>query len=456
MSTNEELPKDSFGQKNALFIKLTFIAFVTLLLLIPSAMINNLISERKNTKFEAISEIGEKWGKEQTIIGPVLTIPFKKITKIRNTENSTEEFIERIHQIHILPESLSINSKIIPQRLYRGIFEVAVYDSQTAFKGSFSAFDPLSLGVQPHELMLDQAFISIGISDMRGIQNQVEMNFGTEESLFLSGAEVHDKELIPSGIHAPVTLSLNEKKTPNSEFSFDLNLKGSDHIYFTPVGKNTNAQVTSSWSSPSFNGEYLPEIDGKTVSGDGFKASWNIIDLNRNFPQNWTNQKQDIKAASFGVDLFIPADNYQRTERSIKYAILFISLTFLVFFFVEIMNNKSVHPVQYILVGLALCLFYTLLLAISEHSSFNIAYLFASILTLIAVAGYCHSILRNNQFTLLLSGVLAVLYGFIFVIIQLEDLALLAGSFGLFIILSLVMFFSRKIDWYSINQAIRI
>lgn len=452
MSNQEEQPKTPFGQKHALFIKLSFISIITLILLIPSAMIKGLITERKHTKSEAVAEIGEKWGKEQTITGPVLTIPYKDHVVVKNADTEHVEIIERVKQLHILPESLFVNSKITPQRLHRGIFEVAVYDSHTTFKGSFANFDPLSLDIEPEDLILDKAFLSIGVSDMRGIQKQVQIMWNEKNTSFKSGTELSNRDLLGSGIHAPVSLSLNENLVSTSNFTFNLDLKGSDHIYFTPVGKTTQVQMASSWTSPSFSGEYLPETDGKVIDDKGFKASWNIIDLNRDFPQAWTYQKQDIKTSAFGVNLFIQADNYQRSERSIKYAILFIGLTFLVFFFVEIMNKRAVHPLQYILVGLALCLFYTLLLSISEHSSFNFAYIISSGMTLALVGGYTRAILKNNQFTFLLSGVLAVLYVFIFVIIQLENLALLTGSLGLFCILCLVMYFSRKIDWYSLNE----
>ncbi|MBO6524004.1 MAG: cell envelope integrity protein CreD [Balneolaceae bacterium] len=452
MSNQEELPKTPFGQKHALFIKLSFISAITLILLIPSAMIKGLITERKQTKSEAVAEIGEKWGKEQIITGPVLTIPYKDHLVLKNSDTEHVEIIERVKQLHILPESLFVNSKIIPQRLHRGIFEVAVYDSQTTFEGNFANFDPLTLDINPENLLLDKAFLSIGVSDMRGIQKQVQIAWDEKSISFQSGTEISNRELLGSGIHAPVVVSMDGNTMNTSKFLLNLELKGSDHVYFTPVGKTTHIQMASSWTSPSFSGEYLPETEGKIINDDGFKASWNIIDLNRDFPQAWTNQKQNIKASAFGVNLFIPADNYQRSERSIKYAILFIGLTFLVFFFVEIMNKRAVHPLQYILVGLALCLFYTLLLSISEHSSFNFAYILSAGMTLALVGGYTRAILKNTHFTLLLSGVLAMLYGFIFVVIQLEDLALLTGSLGLFLILGLVMYFSRKIDWYSLNE----
>lgn len=454
MINEEEVQEKSKTNRNPLITKISFIVIVTVVLLIPTAMIKGVITDRQNNKSEAVSEVGRKWGEQQTIVGPVLTIPYKKLVSQSNSTTDRVETLEVIEQVYILPEALSIESDITPQRLERGIFEVAVYDSQTTFKGSFESFDPNSLNISFDDLLIEQAFVSIGISDMRGIQDQVILNWNGENETFTTSSGVRDKKLIYSGINALVNLKQSNRKTEQATFSFNLDLKGSSYIYFTPVGKKTEVAITSPWSSPSFKGEFLPTQ--REVTDDGFNASWNIVDLNRNFPQVWTDAKHDVKAAAFGVDLFIPADNYQKAERSIKYSILFISLTFMVFFFVEIMNKRSVHPIQYILVGLALCLFYTLLLSISEHSPFNLAYLISAGMTLALVSGYSKAILRNTNLMLLLTGVLTVLYSFIFIIIQMEDMALLTGSLGLFFILTLVMYYSRKIDWYTVNNAIKV
>lgn len=453
MNNQEEVQEKSKSNKNPLLTKISFIVIITVLLLIPTAMIKGIITDRQDNKSEAISEVGRKWGEQQIIVGPILTIPYKKLVRKSNSTFEKMETMEVIEQIHILPEVLSIESDIIPQRLERGIFEVAVYDSQTTFKGSFESFDPNSLNINFDDLLIDQAFVSIGISDMRGIQDQVLLNWNGENETFTTSSGILDKELIYSGINALVELKQSDRKTKETAFSFNLDLKGSSYIYFTPVGKKTEVAISSLWNSPSFKGEFLPTK--REVTDDGFNASWNIVDLNRNFPQAWTDSKHNVKAAAFGVDLFIPADNYQKAERSIKYSILFIALTFMVFFFVEIMNKRAVHPIQYILVGLALCLFYTLLLSISEHSPFNLAYIISAGMTLALVTGYSKAILRNTNLMLMLAGVLSVLYSFIFIIIQMEDMALLTGSLGLFFILTLVMYYSRKIDWYTANNAIK-
>jgi inner membrane protein len=445
--------KRSFSERNTVMIKAVFIAIITLLLLIPAAMISNLVYERQNTKNEAINEIGEKWGKEQTLTGPFLTIPFTKHIKRYSPKDSTDVWIERTDYLNMLPENLNVSGSIAPEKRYRGIFEVIVYNSDISLDGDFSTLNIKDFDIESKDLHLDNAFLSIGISDLRGIEEQIDLKWGENTKVFNPGTITTN--IISSGINAPLNISVNSNGDILSEpFAFNLKLKGSEYLRFVPVGKITDVELKSDWNTPSFDGAFLP--DHRTVSDSGFVANWNILHLNRNYPQAWLNSEHRVQESAFGVDLLLPVDNYKKSERSIKYAILFIGLTFLVFFFIEIINKKRVHPIQYILVGLALCLFYTLLLSISEHSTFNFAYLISSVLTIGLISAYTKTVLKSNSLTGLMSGILTILYLFIYVIIQLEDYALLMGSIGLFIILALVMYFSRKIDWYEINNEMKL
>ncbi|MFY0698547.1 MAG: cell envelope integrity protein CreD [Balneola sp.] len=445
--------KQSFSERNTVMIKAVFIAIITLLLLIPAAMISNLVYERQNTKDEAINEIGEKWGKEQTITGPFLTIPFTKHIKRYSPKDSTDVWIERTDYLNMLPENLNISGSIAPEKRYRGIFEVIVYNSDISLDGDFSTLNIKDFDIKAKDLHLNNAFLSIGISDLRGIEEQIDLKWGENTKVFNPGTLTTN--IISSGINAPLNISVNSNGDILSEpFAFNVKLKGSEYLRFVPVGKITDVELKSDWSTPSFDGAFLP--DHRTVSDSGFVANWNVLHLNRNYPQAWLNSEHRVQESAFGVDLLLPVDNYKKSERSIKYAILFIGLTFLVFFFIEIINKKRVHPIQYILVGLALCLFYTLLLSISEHSTFNFAYLTSSVLTIGLISAYTKTVLKSTSLTGLMSGILTILYLFIYVIIQLEDYALLMGSIGLFIILALVMYFSRKIDWYEINNEVKL
>jgi len=226
-----------------------------------------------------------------------------------------------------------------------------------------------------------------------------------------------------------------------------LDLNGSSSLYFIPIGKETNVSLTSAYKTPSFDGAFI--TDSNIVDNKGFKANWKVLNLNRNFPQEWTNSAYNISEAAFGVNLLIPVDHYQKSMRSAKYAIMFILLTFLVFLFTEILNGFKIHPVQYLLVGLALIIFYTLLLSISEHVGFTWAYLISSGAIILLISLYSKTIFKENRLMALLAGILIILYGFLFVILRSEDYALLIGSIGLFIVLCVIMYLSRKIKWYG-------
>jgi inner membrane protein len=226
-----------------------------------------------------------------------------------------------------------------------------------------------------------------------------------------------------------------------------LNINGSESINFIPVGKQTNVDLDSDWANPSFEGSFLPNT--RDINETGFNASWKVLHLNRSYPQQWIGTKYNIDESSFGVKLLLPVDHYQKSLRSVKYAIMFISLTFLIFFFTEILNKKRIHPIQYLLVGLGLSVFYTLLVSLSEQINFNLAYLLASLSIITLITAYSYSMLKNIKLTVIVAFVLSVLYTFLFTVIQLQDYSLLLGSIGLFLALAIVMYLSRKVDWYS-------
>ncbi|AEL25769.1 cell envelope integrity protein CreD [Cyclobacterium marinum] len=431
--------------KTNIYFKVTTITFIGLLLLIPTFMIENLISEREWTQDEAIREVSAKWGEEQTISGPFISIPYHRYVKQFSQKDSIEKIVQIKEHLHVLPTKLNISGNINPEKRHRGIYEIVVYNSKLDISGTFNQFDLKALDIQTEDILFDQMQFVVGINDLRGIEKQVSLNWNKEKVSFNSGVPTND--IVGSGINASLAINPNVDKIYNFDLSLDL--KGSQKLYFTPVGKVTDINLSSEWSNPSFNGAFLP--DNREVNDKGFNADWNILHLNRNYPQIWAGSQHSIDPSSFGIDLLLPVDNYQKTYRSIRYAILFIGFTFLVFFFIEVLNKIFIHPIQYILAGVSLIVFYTLLLSISEHLKFNLAFIVSAIATLSLIAGYVRAILKSGKLTMLITGILAVLYTFIFVIIQLQDYALLIGSIGLFIILGLVMYFSRKIDWYNIN-----
>lgn len=430
--------------KSNIFFKIGIIIVITLILLIPTVLVQELIHERENVQEQAIEEVSSKWGNGQTITGPFVSVPYDKFIK-RTLTDSTSEIVTLKKWAHFLPEQLNIEGKVAPEKRYRGIFEVVVYESLLSLNGSFNQFDFDQLEVECKNVHFDQATFNVGVSDLRGIETQVSLNWNNKASLFNPSTSTND--LVKSGINA--NIKIDKDDSLNYEFNVELDLKGSQHLYFVPVGKITDINIASDWSTPSFTGEYLP--DTRIINDSGFTANWNILHLNRNYPQSWIGSQHNVSYSSFGTDLLLPVDGYKKSHRVARYSILFIVLTFLVFFFVEIMNKVFIHPIQYLLVGIALVLFYSLLLSFSEHILFNFSYILAAVLTLFLVTGYTMAILKSKTLSLLILGILTILYTFIFIIIQMEDYALLIGSIGIFIILGIVMFFSRKIDWYDIK-----
>ncbi len=431
--------------KNSLYFKIGTIVVIALMLLIPTSMISGLIKERENTKNLAISEVSAKWGTNQTISGPFISIPYHKYVKEYSAKDSKEKVVLIKDYITILPTQLNIDGEIAPEKRNRGIYDIVVYNSKINVIGKFNNINFAEIDVPLSNIQFDKARLVLGIDDLRGIEEQVNLNWAQNTYSFNPGVSSND--VVSTGINSLVNFSSSDSASYN--FSFSLNLKGSQFLYFTPVGKVTDINIKSAWQNPSFNGAFLP--DSRSVSDSGFVANWNVLHLNRNYPQIWTGSSYGISQSAFGIDLLLPVDSYQKSNRSIKYAILFIGFTFLVFFFIEVLNKVYIHPIQYILVGIALVVFYTLLLSISEHLKYNLSFVISAVATLVLIAGYVKAILKSTQLTMLLSGILTVLYTFIFIIIQLQDFALLIGSIGIFIILGLVMYFSRKIDWYSLS-----
>ena len=421
--------------------KLMSIGVLILLLLIPKSMINSLIVEREIRMEETVQEVTDKWSRRQTVSGPILTIPYKK--NIESEDGTTLKTV--IKEATFLPEVLKIESNVIPEERYYGIFKVIVYKATLKFQGRFPQADFSEWDINDSDVLWTKASLNVGISDLRGIEKQVHLNIKDINIPFQPG--VIETGLFQSGIHIPMQESIH--KLINHDFSMDISLKGSQQLFFVPVGKNTEVSMISSWKDPSFIGSFLPNHD---ISKDGFKATWQVLHFNRNFPQRWANTNYDIEGSKFGVNLLVAANHYQKSLRSSKYSILVITLSFLMFFLIEVTQKLRIHAFQYILIGLTLMIFYTLLLSISEHLGFNLAYWISCLSVIGLISFYSSAVLSNKRLAYLLAGSLTMIYGFIFIIIQIETYALLVGSVGLFLILALTMYYTRKISWYRASH----
>jgi inner membrane protein len=426
------------GIKNSLGVRLFIIAVLTLVLLIPAIMIQPLISERKDRRDKAANEISENWGSEQVLTGPIVSIPFNFYVK-----DDKDNVVPTVRYAHFLPEDLNIRGVINPEIRYRGIYEVVVYNSAITISGGFNPQDLGELNIPSKEIIWKDAFLSLGISDMKGIKDFVSIDWNNEK--YSANPGIETKDILSSGISIKPHMTDNNTKY---NFNIEISLNGSYGLLFSPVGKETLVELSSDWSHPSFTGNFLP-ID-REVNENGFISKWKILHLNRNFPQKWVGSQFKVTDSLFGVNLLLSVDEYQKTMRTAKYAIMFISLTFLTFFMIELLSKKVTHPIQYLLIGFALLVFYTLLLSLSEYIIFKYAYLLASAAIIILISLYSKSVLVNKLQTLIIPGILVILYGYLYIILQLQDYALLMGSLGLFVVLAFVMYLTRKIDWFTI------
>lgn len=447
--------QNKFGNwlKTSLTARMLMVGFLTLVLLIPLIFVQELIRERSIRQREVINEINQQWGNEVLVYGPILKIPYKtyleKTVTDSNTKKVVTETIENIEYMYFFPETLNINSQINPEKKKRGIYTTAVYNSGVQISGQFELPNFKDLEINIKDVLWNKANIIIQTSNVKGV-NRATLKLNDSNYTLTSKYKGSNSNTYNAlTMHSLETKHINNSvslATENLTFLVDFSIKGSEQIRFIPIGKTTEAQITSNWKTANFFGEFLPYNNDK-ISDTGFDAKWKVLELNRPFSQTHKNYLPELNEFAFGVNFMIPVDEYQKSDRSTKYGFLVIGLTFLIFFLIQSLSKINIHPFQYLMIGLALVMFYTLLISISEHSSFLKAYILAGTSVIILITFYSKSILKNIKFPIFIAAALTALYTFIFVIIQMENYALLVGSIGLFLILAAVMFVSRKIDW---------
>lgn len=417
------------------------VAVLVLLLLIPLAMVQDLVREREYRKDEAVNEVSATWGGSQTITGPLISVPYQATVRV-DLGDGRSEMRNVTHYAHFLPEKLDVQTTLDPEKRHRGIYDVVVYKGHIDVSASFPKMSEL-LPTVASALRWNEASLCMGISDLRSIKQQVSARVDGQQLAFEPGLPSND--LMASGLSVPFPLD-SASLDRTFDLSILLELNGSGSFRVVPVGRNTSVHVVSTWPDPSFQGAFLP--DSSSISKDGFTAHWSVLHLNRPYPQEFTGSRNmELAESAFGPDLILPVDEYQKSTRATKYGLMLIVMVFLVFFFVEVLQKLRIHPIQYLLVGLALCIFYTLLIALSEHIGFSAAYITAALAVIGLVVFYARSVFKQMKATQLLGLVMVLVFGFMFTVINQEDYALLIGSVGLFIVLAIVMAVSRKIDW---------
>jgi inner membrane protein len=409
-------------------------------------MIGGLVAERQERRQAAVTEVSSKWGNVQSIIGPVLIVPYT----YRSTETSASGLqITRTETRNaiFLPEQLRVRGSIDAELRHRGIFSIPVYKVGLTLEGEFTRPSFAELGLEPAGVAWERAQLAIGISDARAIQQETAVTWNGKPVSFLPGTGAFTDG--GTGIHAVVGLANGGQR---AQFSFPLSLNGSLGVYLTPFAQNTIVELQSNYGHPSFQGNWLPVE--RSVSDAAFRAKWSIPFLGRNYPQAWkaeVGMRKEIDGSRFGVELVNPVDHYRMAERSVKYAGLFILLTFATLWLIEVLAGVRVHPIQYLLLGGALCLFYLLELSLSEHLGFPLAYTVASFSVVALVAGYSVVVLHHIRRALFVIAVVSLLYAYLYILLMNEDYALLIGSVGLFLILAAIMYATRRVDWYAVG-----
>ncbi|MGB4857701.1 MAG: cell envelope integrity protein CreD [Dokdonella sp.] len=429
---------------NSATFKVFAIGFLALLMLIPLAQVNDLVYERSQRADTATATIASRWGGEQILGGPVLVVPVRQ----RVLRGNKVEVI--VVYETILPDRLMIGGPLLPELRRYGIYDTPVYTAKLQLEGAFIGADLLAIGCSDCEPLWELAELRLPVSDVRGIREVGDLWFGDKEYRFGPGSGGF------AGIAAvstalPMAAPSDGLTLP---FSMEITLAGTRSLSLLPTARQTTANLSATWPDPGFDGAFLPVT--RKVGEQGFSAEWKVLDFNRRIPQHWregNDESLQLASSGFGVSLLQPAATYQQNTRAGKYGLLFIGLTFVAFFLFEVLRRWRVHPVQYLLVGFALCLFYVVLLALSEQIGFAIAYACAAAVVVAMVGGYAITITRSRRAGASLGAALAMVYGLLYALIVSEDYALLTGSIGLVVVLGVVMYLTRRIDWYNLQTA---
>ena len=454
--------------QKALLLKILIIAALMLLIGLPLTMIESTIRERMAFRDQAVASIAADSVREQTLVGPVLVLPYTEEydeTVLVGDEHAKKgEVLHRSvpRQLLVYPNELQVSGNIVTDRRYRGIHQVLVYSGQYALAGDFILPAKADL---PHEvarsrLVPGAAYVSLGIDDVRGIHKTPKIVWGGETVEFQQGARL---AAFKSGLHAPLGVP-ELAEAGQVKFSFDLGLDGIERQHFVPVGKNNKFALASNWPHPQFGGRFLPSTGDRIINAQGFSAAWSISSLATDAQQQISHMAEGSVPAKdaaatggaeldrFSVGFIEPINVYSMADRATKYGLLFVTLTFAAFFMLEMIKRLPIHPIQYALVGLALVLFFLLLVSLSEHIAFVQAYLIASVACIGLIGYYLTHVLRDWRRGLGFGAGLTALYGALYSLLISENNALVMGSLLLFAVLGAIMVATRKVDWYQLGK----
>lgn len=430
-------------------VRLIGVGILALVLLIPLNMVRSVVRERFNTYQGVVADISGSWSSDQRVAGPILLIPYQEKVEVRDefiTNQGEKKITQRWETRHrravILPETLSYDGRLTPEIRRRGIYRVQVYTAELVVSGAFrnlqAAVESLTSAEHLEEIEWSKAVVAFGISDPRGIVEVDGFDFNGHPAQPRPGTTLSD--IVPSGFH----LTVGHLASDGLEFNMPMVIRGSGGIRFLPLGEITRASFRSEWPHPSFVGDVLPA--DRVITDEGFTAEWTIPLLNRSFPQVWpAGRTVAIDEIEAGVRLFEPVALYDLVTRAVKYGLLFIALTFLTLGLIESVMDVKLSLVQFLLIGVALAMFFLILVALAEHMGFTTAYILASSTVVVINTLYCAAILPRRAISALVGGVLTAIYGILYTILKAEDFALLGGTLLLVVALTVTMYFTRRI-----------
>ncbi|HVU17908.1 MAG TPA: cell envelope integrity protein CreD [Candidatus Didemnitutus sp.] len=448
-------PPASSPRRPSVILKLVCIGVLLILLQIPVGLTHGIVKDRRSYQSQATGEITSSWGGPETLVGPILAVPyFHKARAIHErVVNGQRVNVEETDlcpaTAYFLPENLSVDGTVDPETRYRGIYGAVVYTGRFKTTAHFQA-DFAAARIEADQIDWAHARVVVGVAELRGIRSLGPLHFGADGSVPFESTGLTAEKFHPLAAAVPLA------GAGALDVSFELVCQGSDAIHVAPVGKATRIRLQSPWADPSFIGSTLPVT--RTVGPNGFDATWESVEFSHSFPKSWANRvthTDDVMAqvndAAIGVRFARPVDGYGMVERAEKYATLFFVLIFNAFFLFEMTASVRIHPLQYAMVGAALCLFFLGFLALTEFWSIAWAYGVSAVACTAMISLYSWSFLKTGARTLIVAAGLASNYGYLYFVLQSQDYALVAGTFALFAGLAIAMYCTRRLNWYAVE-----
>ena len=434
-----------------LAIKILILLILAGIFAIVLGAIGGVMGERKRFRDGVVDEIAQSTAKAQTLIGPILVLRYREKTVTRTEQNQPATERVSTYMALLLPESLAVRTSVQVEERYRGIYKAHVYRSTHRLAGVFRVPAHFGLAETNDVVGVEPAQIEIGVTDSRGLRKPPQVVWQGSEVAVRTGTDLAWLEQGASAAVGPAYWP-DERRIP---FEINVDLMGTERLSLIPVGATTTAQMDAGWPHPGFIGGFLP--DERTITSHGFLATWQLsrfaTGIEGAIQRRQSGVEQALDNRDFGVRFVQPVDVYQQSERAVKYGMLFVTLTFVAFLLFEVLKRLAVHPVQYTLAGAAVALFFLLLISLSEHVPFGVAYLAASGACVGLLGFYVSHVLGSVTRGVGFGALVAMLYGVLYVLLQSEDYALLLGSLLLFVLLAAIMVMTRRVDWYRLGES---